>query len=486
MFRKRILVLMLAFVTMLSLMSVSVFAEGGNKAGNCSHKNTYYDYNWDEGSVTFTSINNAYHRATGTGVRELWCEDCDTMLESEPYTIDDEELLHEYNENGVCTDCGHVNTCSHENLCDDYSWEDGDVTCTPFNSIVHRVTGTGVRETWCEDCETMIESESYTFNGDELYHNYDDDGICEDCGYKKALDERIYGSDRYDTSIAVANRYKAETGKKFENVVVAYGGNYPDALSGGYLAWVKDAPVILISSSVENKTADYISKNIEPGGTVYLLGGTGVVSSSFENRLKQKGIKTKRLGGTDRYETNIKILKEAEVDDEDILICSGGGYADSLSASATGSPILLVGNTLTNAQKTYIRSLNTEQFYLIGGTGAVSTKVESDIRNLGYNSADSIKRLAGATRFETSTAVAEEFFEEPDTVVFTYAMNFPDGLSGGPLATYSDAPIILTDSNNTKAAQNYVKNSGARWSITLGGSSLITDKAVKRIMGRSS
>lgn len=481
MFRKRILVLMLAFATMFSLMSVSVFAEGGNKAGNCSHKNTYYDYNWDEDSVTYTSINNAYHRVTGTGVRELWCEDCDTMLESEPYTIDDEELLHEYNENGVCTDCGHVNTCSHKNLYDDYSWDEGDVTCSSLNSMGHKVTGMGIHETWCGDCETLIDSEPYKFDGDELFHSFNDEGICEDCGYKRPLDERVYGNDRYDTAIAVANKYKAETGEKFQNVVVAYGENYPDALSGGYLAATMDAPVLLVRSSVENKIADYISKNITSGGTVYLLGGTGVVSSSFENKLKQKGIKTKRLGGKDRYETNIKILKEADVTDEDILICSGTGYADSLSASATGNPILLVGGALTDAQKKYIRSLNTEQLYLIGGPGAVNTKIESDLKNLGYKS---IKRLAGATRYETSTAVAKEFFDELDTIVLTYAKNFPDGLSGAPLATCYDAPIILTSSDNINAAQQYSKESDAQWSVTLGGASLISDTAVKKIMRR--
>ena len=482
--KKETLALIMAFVTMFSCMPVIAFAADGDKAGTCSHANTYYDYSWDKGNVTYTSLNNAYHSVTGTGTVKLRCEDCETILESEPYTVDGDEDFHEYNEKGKCVDCGHVNTCTHKKLYDSYSWDEGDATCTSLNSIAHRVTGNGVKETWCEDCETLIDSKSYVFDGDELFHNFDDEGVCADCGYKKAPDERIYGSNRYDTAIAVANKYKAETGEKFPNVVVAYGENYPDALSGGYLAWVMDAPVLLVRSSMENKIADYISKNIASGGTAYLLGGTGVVSSSFENKLKQKGIKTKRLGGKDRYETNIKILKEAEVADEDILVCSGSGYADSLSASATGNPILLVDNTLTDAQKKYIRSLNAEQFYLIGGTGAVNTRIESDLKNLGYRNADSIKRLAGATRYETSTAVAKEFFDEPDTVVMTYAKNFPDGLSGGPLATFYDAPIILTSSDNTNAAQKYVKESDAQWSVTLGGKSLISDAAVKKIMGR--
>ena len=40
---------------------------------------------------------------------------------------------------------------------------------------------------------------------------------------------------------------------------------------------------------------------------------------------------------------------------EDLLACTGEGFADSLSASAVGKPILLVDNRgLTTAQKTYL------------------------------------------------------------------------------------------------------------------------------------
>ena len=290
---------------------------------------------------------------------------------------------------------------------------------------------------------------------------------------------RIYGSSRYDTAIKAADEYKAATGSQFENVVVAYGKNFPDALSGGYLAKVKHAPILLVEPSVEDMMIDYINENIASGGTVYILGGSGVVSTSFENKVKDRGINTERLGGATRYETNLKILEAARVTNQDILVCTGTGYADSLSASAVGKPILLVGNTLTDDQKKYVKGLSTKQFYLIGGIGAVNPAIEKGLNDLGYN----VERLAGATRYETSTEVATKFFPEAKTVVLAYAKNFPDGLSGGPLAMKKNAPIILTDSNKTEAAAKYVKETGAVISITLGGSSLISDIAATAIMG---
>jgi len=292
--------------------------------------------------------------------------------------------------------------------------------------------------------------------------------------------KRIYGTSRYDTAIKAADEYKAATGSKFENVVVAYGKNFPDALSGGYLAKKKNAPILLVEPKQEDRIADYISENIASGGTVYILGGEGAVSKSFENKVEDKGITPVRLGGATRYETNLEILKEAGVTNQDVLVCTGTGYADSLSASAVGKPILLVGKTLTDEQKTYIESLNSDQYYLIGGEGAVNTTIENELNDLGYN----VDRIFGASRYETSTEVAKKFFPSAKTVVLAYAKNFPDGLSGGPLAMKKNAPIILTDSNKTEAAAEYVKETGAVSSITLGGSSLISDIAVTAIMGR--
>ena len=302
-----------------------------------------------------------------------------------------------------------------------------------------------------------------------------------------AYDTRIYGQTRYDTAVTVANQEKSES-EKFKNVIVADGENYPDALSGGYLAKLKNAPILLVHSSVENDIVNYIEENIEPEGTVYILGGTGAVSSAFESKIKAKGILVDRLGGRTRYDTNLKILeearKEAGTDSEGILVCTGEGYADSLSASAVGEPILLVENTLSDAQKEYIQSLSTEKFYLIGGEGAVVPEIESDLISLEI-SEDNIDRLWGATRFETSIAVADRFFKNTETVVLAYAWNFPDGLSGGPFAMQKGAPIILTDSNTTEPARAYVERSGGFFSFTLGGASLISDNAVWIIMGRS-
>ena len=294
---------------------------------------------------------------------------------------------------------------------------------------------------------------------------------------------RIAGDNRYATSTAAADALKKSLGvDKFENIIVASGDDYPDALAGSYLAKVKNAPVMLVGkdANTEADVKQYINKNLKKGGTVYLLGGTGVVTSRFEKSLGD--LKVERLGGQTRYETNIAILKAAGVDKEDLLVCTGEGFADSLSASAVGKPILLVaGSGVNDTQKKYLGSLKIKDIYLIGGTGVVSDKIGTQLKK--YDQDDKCERVAGQNRYLTSVAVAKEFFPDgSDSEVLAYAMNFPDGLAGGPLALSIKAPLILTDNSGYSDAVAYAKNAGIKKAVVLGGPTLISDGVVKKVI----
>ncbi|MCR4841418.1 MAG: cell wall-binding repeat-containing protein [Lachnospiraceae bacterium] len=300
---------------------------------------------------------------------------------------------------------------------------------------------------------------------------------CKTCSAAKTVN-RLAGDSRFDTSIKSANQLKKTLGvNKFDNIVVASGEAFPDALAGSYLACVKNAPMLLTAKnkeSVQESTAEYIKDNLKEGGTVYILGGEGAVSGSFENFLA--GLNVKRLAGADRYETNIKILNEAGVTSgSDILVCTGGNFADSLSASAVGKPILLVPGKIKTTQSDWLDGLGAgNKFYLIGGEGAVTASVDEALKEYGTT-----KRVAGPTRFETSVAIAEEFFNNPTSLVLAYSQTPWDGLSAGPLAAKQGAPLLLTLNNDkwVKVASAYVKNAAPELmdSYVLGGPTLINN-----------
>ena len=183
--------------------------------------------------------------------------------------------------------------------------------------------------------------------------------------------------------------------------------------------------------------------------------------------------------GSNRYETNLTILTEAGVTDEDMLICSGTGFADSLSASAVGKPIMLVGDSLTPAQKTFLGKTKKRTNYIIGGTGAVCQQVENQLNDYGL-----VDRVSGSNRYTTSTEVASKFFpsDECPGMVLAYGLNFPDGLAGGPLAMMANAPLVLVSSGDTAAAAEYAEKTNITEAVVLGGPGLISDKAVKIII----
>ena len=239
---------------------------------------------------------------------------------------------------------------------------------------------------------------------------------------------RIFGSTRYETATKSADAVSGLLGKdKLDTVILASGLDFADALAGSYLAVVKDAPILLSNGKNTDQLHSYIRLNVKQGGTVYILGGEKALPASIAKGLTEYTVK--RLSGATRYETNLAIIQEAGIASNEILVCTGLDFADSLSASAVGKPILLVNNkngALTQSQKEFLTSIPSSRIYILGGTAAVGEKLEAQLRCYG-----TVERIGGATRYETSVLVAEKFFPQPQAAVLSYALTYPDGLCGG-------------------------------------------------------
>lgn len=354
-------------------------------------------------------------------------------------------------------------------------------TAVNIDELIVKNVGTG----YLNDKDTYMIS----IQTDSVSKNYYWIGVYDYYANHHASDEiyRYYGKTRYETSLKVADAFKEKLGvEKFDSVILAYGQNYADALAGSYLSAAADAPILLVDSAQSHIDAvqEYIKANLKDGGTIYMLGGTAVVPEKTVAGLS--GYRTERLGGADRYETNIEILKKGiEISGpmETINVCNGTGFADSLSAAASGNAILLVrGNKLNDMQKEFMDSFYKENFaliYIVGGTGVVSRDIEKEVSN--YTGGLSY-RFAGGDRYETSQRYAYANFPSSRTAVIAFGGSFPDGLCGGSLAYAMDAPLILAANGKTDKAALYVKNfrhinSGA----VLGGPALISDDSARAI-----
>ena len=301
---------------------------------------------------------------------------------------------------------------------------------------------------------------------------------------------RYFGSTRYETSLKVADAYMKKLNyDKLGAVILAYGKNYADALAGSYLSACVRAPILLVDSDQSHIDAvqAYIKKKLDPEGTIYLLGGEAVVPDAAVAGLS--GYTVKRLGGTDRYATNIKILREGidvvPWDESHIIVASGIGFADSLSAASTGEPIMLVkGKTLNDEQIKLLKDLKKIineydidlEITVIGGTGAVSQDIFNQLKAYGY-----VTRVGGNDRYETSQLFAEYYFGTASAAVVAYGANFPDGLCGGSLANVLGAPLLLAANGKTTAAAAYAKKYDIIYGAVLGGPALISDASAKAI-----
>ncbi|MBQ1522587.1 MAG: cell wall-binding repeat-containing protein, partial [Erysipelotrichaceae bacterium] len=273
---------------------------------------------------------------------------------------------------------------------------------------------------------------------------------CRECGGKytvTASEEpeiegivRVAGDNRYQTAESITDFImEAKAEEKLEAIVLACGGKFADALSGSYLAAVNDCPIMLIDDRNASEVEAYLRTVMNPEGKVYILGGTAAVSSEIEKEIRKTVKNVIRLAGDTRYSTNLEILKDSTLTSDVILVATGKDFADSLSASATGLPLLLVKDALDDVQKSYLKDIRDRKFIILGGEKAVSSDIEKRLKAYG-----SVERIAGADRFETSVRIAEKLFTAPKCAVLAFSNDFPDGLCGGPLAQMLKAPVILT------------------------------------------
>lgn len=295
---------------------------------------------------------------------------------------------------------------------------------------------------------------------------------------------RLGGSDRYETSRKTADELKAVLGiHQFQTAIVATGKEYADALSGTYLAKCKSAPILLTNGEAEKDQSivSYIQKNVAEHAVVYILGGEKAVPKSTEQLLTQAGYEVKRLGGRTRYETNQQILDEAGyTENGELIITTGNNFADSLSASAAGRPILLVNpkEGLMEEQKAVLDHFKNGKIYILGIPGAVTEENENAIRAYAENA--EVVELKGKDRYETSVNVAKEFFAGSDKAVITTGTNFPDGLCGGTLAAAIGAPMILTKDADTYAPA-YADSIEIVSGYVLGGTNAVSDELAESI-----
>lgn len=276
--------------------------------------------------------------------------------------------------------------------------------------------------------------------------------------------QRVAGDTRYDTMSELISNVGGWSAS--DKVILASGANYPDALSASALAGVHDAPIILTDPTELSSKAAATIKQLGPS-TIYVVGGPSAVSDEVLQAANNLcGSSTIRLYGSTRYETSLEILRQCNSSSDTLIVATGANYADSLSISpyayVTKSPIVLCDpyGGLTQEAIEAIRAGGFSKAILVGGNTAVPDVVISQLNNANI-ATDGIRRLSGATRYETSTQITA--FEISGTSLFTAdplgfatGSNYADALAMGPCMGRINSPLLLVD-NGAQTVCAYIE-----------------------------
>lgn len=195
------------------------------------------------------------------------------------------------------------------------------------------------------------------------------------------------------------------------------------------------------------------------------------------------------LWGQTRYETSREEAFYSYPSNKRVIVASGGDFPDSLAGSSLAGvldcPIVMTSSgELSSTALEAINRLGATEFYILGGTTAVSAAVEAALSARGV-----VRRLAGPTRFETQLAIyrygKDNGLWRGNYAIVASGMNFPDALSASPLAFALTAPIFFVNGEGElpQAELDALKELSPREVLVLGGTAVVSDGAFAAING---
>ena len=187
--------------------------------------------------------------------------------------------------------------------------------------------------------------------------------------------ERIYGSDRYETSVKIAQRLGGK------EAALATGEDYADALSISAVAAAKGFCILL---SPSDKLPDVVYQHLNNYRLTktYIIGGEGAISSAIEKLVPSPV----RLAGPNRYATNCAILDYfgRDLNFDKIYAAPGegqGNYTYALAGAAlaakTSSPLVLNSYSLPRSTADFLPKYMTvaSKVIALGGRDVVPSAV---------------------------------------------------------------------------------------------------------------
>ncbi|WP_164711157.1 cell wall-binding repeat-containing protein [Euzebya pacifica] len=243
---------------------------------------------------------------------------------------------------------------------------------------------------------------------------------------------RLAGASRVETAVALSMDQWPAGGA--QSVVLATSDNFADAQTASPLAIAEGGPILLSQADdLHPASLSEIRRILPLGNTVYLVGGTAVLTDDLQSQVDELGYETVRIAGRTRGETSTAIAAHLGGSHAEIFAIDGGDFvpgviAGSIAAQRTGAVVVSGPEGAIYARD------HTDAFVVQVGESAFDAAPDEVV------TADSPTDL--------SLAMAERYLPSANRAAVASADNFPDALAGAAHAAREGIPVLLTPSNN--------------------------------------
>jgi putative cell wall-binding protein len=183
---------------------------------------------------------------------------------------------------------------------------------------------------------------------------------------------------------------------------------------------------------------------------ILVLGGPTAVSEAVLGQLGALATGgATRISGPNRGATSAATSAQAFTRDVPVVYVANGngksGFADALAGAAAGAyrrgPMLLIDRDgMAPEVGAELKRLTPRSIVVLGGSGVVSDALVGQLR--AYSS--DVRRVWGGDRYATAVEVSRDTFPTGAAGAFVATgLDYPDALSGGPVAARSGSPLLL-------------------------------------------
>ncbi|MBW3536807.1 MAG: cell wall-binding repeat-containing protein, partial [Actinobacteria bacterium] len=216
--------------------------------------------------------------------------------------------------------------------------------------------------------------------------------------------------------------------------------------------------------------------------------------ASFRSRLQLParwlGTPVVRVSGSDRYATSVAAGRRAPIEDSKgtVVIASGetahlvDGLVAAPLAAVEDAPLLLsAAKGLPESVGSEVARLGVTTAILVGGQSALSNQVATDLRGRGVQT---VRRIAGADRFDTALQVAREMGPPRSVAVIASGENgrLADALAAGGPAASTRRPILLVTRDSVPLpTRQALTEMGTSSTVVVGGTASVSDTTMNQL-----